>query len=268
MNTECSVLIPSCDSYSDLWEPFFTLFERFWPDCPFPVYLGNNSLSFERAGVRLIHSSQGNNWTNRVRDHLKAIDTPYVLLMLEDFFLRHRVRTDRILAGLDVLAARDGRLLRLHPRPRPSVRLAGWPEAGSIPVGTPYRVSTQAAIWRRETILSLMRDSESIWQFEIRGTERSAAFSDGFFSFWDSVLPYDHHVVERGKWFPRDARYFKAQNIGCDLARRPVMSAGEYCAYAIHAAGSEVLHSVPAVRKLGVVGRLRVFKNMAANERE
>jgi len=38
----CSILIPSCDKYSDLWRPFFTLFWRHWPDCPFPVYLGSN----------------------------------------------------------------------------------------------------------------------------------------------------------------------------------------------------------------------------------
>jgi hypothetical protein len=268
MISDCCILIPSCDAYADLWQPFFTLFARFWSDCPFPVFLGNNSLRFERTGVRVIHSSQGNNWTNRVRDHLEAIDTTYVLLMLEDFFLRRSVPTERIVRGLNALSVQDGYMLRLHARPRPVLQVAGCPEIGAIPAGTPYRVSTQASIWRRETLLRLMRDGESIWQFEIHGTRRSAALPDGFFSFWESVLPYDHHVVERGKWFPREARFFKALNIGCEFDRRPLMSRSEYAAYAIHAAGSEILQSVPSIRSLSLLDRLRKRQNLAANERE
>jgi hypothetical protein len=261
MISNCSVLVPSCDSYSDLWTPFFTLFGRFWEDCPFPVYLGNNSLGFHHPGVRVIHSSQGNNWTDRVRDHLRAIDTPYVLLMLEDFFLRRPVPTKRVTDGLRALASLGGHLLRLHARPRPELRVAGAPELGTIRAGAPYRVSTQAAIWRRETILALMRDGESIWQFEIQGTGRSAVFPDGFYSFWESALTYDHHVVERGKWFPRDARYFESLNIGCDLTRRPLMSKSEYFVYAIHGLGSEVLHSIPSIRRSSPLSRLRALKN-------
>ena len=34
-----AILIVSCDKYSDLWDPFFKLFFKFWPDCPFNIYL-------------------------------------------------------------------------------------------------------------------------------------------------------------------------------------------------------------------------------------
>jgi hypothetical protein len=37
-----AVIVVSCDLYSDVWKPFFTLFFKYWNDCPFPVYLTSN----------------------------------------------------------------------------------------------------------------------------------------------------------------------------------------------------------------------------------
>src|SRR5687767_11173207 len=92
----CSLLVPSCDSYSDLWRPFWTLFWRYWPDCPFPAHLGSNVERFDDVRVTTVTAGGGNNWTNRVREQVEALSTPYVLLMLEDFFLRAPVPTSRV----------------------------------------------------------------------------------------------------------------------------------------------------------------------------
>ena len=45
--SDCSILVVSCDRYRDLWTPFFTLFQRYWPDCDMPVYLGTNCAQVE-----------------------------------------------------------------------------------------------------------------------------------------------------------------------------------------------------------------------------
>ena len=52
----CSVLVPSCDAYADLWIPFFALFWRYWSDCPFPVYLGTNPVD-GASGLALLHAA-------------------------------------------------------------------------------------------------------------------------------------------------------------------------------------------------------------------
>src|SRR5438270_12060517 len=83
----CSVLVLSCDSYSDLWRPFFTLFWRHWPDCPLDVYLGTNSTRYEDARVCSLNAGRGEPWSKRLRYFLNQMDSRYVLIMLEDFFL-------------------------------------------------------------------------------------------------------------------------------------------------------------------------------------
>src|SRR6476646_3876365 len=105
---QCSILIPSCDTYSDLWEPFLTLFHKYWPDCPYPIFLGSNAEDYNDSRVRMIHAGHGNNWSNRVREQLERISSPYVLMMLEDFFLRCPVQTDRVEVCLSALEKLKG----------------------------------------------------------------------------------------------------------------------------------------------------------------
>jgi hypothetical protein len=49
---DASILVVSCDGYQDLWKPFFSCFLKYWPDCPFPVYLGSNNLTYPDCRVR------------------------------------------------------------------------------------------------------------------------------------------------------------------------------------------------------------------------
>jgi len=48
------VLIASCDAYSDAWAPFFALMKKYWPDCPYPIYLISNYQDPGICGVRPI----------------------------------------------------------------------------------------------------------------------------------------------------------------------------------------------------------------------
>jgi len=226
-NDRCAVLISSCDAYADLWRPFFTLFWRYWPDCPFPVYLGSNHQTFEHPRVTTIRAGHDYGWTHCVREQIAALDVPYVLLMLEDFFLRRPVKTTQILSCLEALITLNGHMLRLVRRPPPDLPVASFPRIGKIKLGAPYRVSTQATLWRRSVLLDLMRENETIWQFEIRGSRRSDSMGDAFYCVWRSVLPYKHHVVERGKWFRHEARRFGRMGIGCDFTRRQIMTRWE-----------------------------------------
>src|SRR5579875_2993140 len=81
----CAVLVMSCDAYRDLWNPFFTLFRRYWHDCPWPVYLGTNRLQFADEHVTSLAAGDGP-WSERLRFCLQQIEADFVLLLLEDYF--------------------------------------------------------------------------------------------------------------------------------------------------------------------------------------
>jgi hypothetical protein len=212
----------SCDAYRDLWTPFFTLFWRYWPDCPFPVYLGTNSAYFDDPRVRNLRAGN-HEWSQRLKAHLQQIEAEYVLLLLEDYFFTASISTEAINESLHWLHRLNGIVLRLFPCPGPDEPLEHNRAIGRIYPYAWYRVSTQAAIWKKPQLLELLLDHESIWDFELKGSQRTQLQPQGFYSTYKAVIRYQQ-VVERGEWFWYAARRFGKQRIGCDFAARPVMS--------------------------------------------
>jgi hypothetical protein len=212
----------SCDAYRDLWQPFFTLFRRHWKDCPWPVYLGTNHLSYADDHVVTLPAGDVE-WSARLRFCLNRIPADFVLLLLEDYFLDRPVSTPLLRQKLSLLLSLGGAQLRLFPLPGPDRKMPSHPDLGNIHPHAPYRVSTQAAIWNRAHLLQLLVDHESIWDFEWNATHRSRLSSMPYFASYKALIHY-RQVVERGEWFRSEARYFGSQQIGCDFSARPVMS--------------------------------------------
>jgi hypothetical protein len=222
---DCTVLVSSCDRYADLWDPYFYLLRLHWPDCPFPVALITESKHSPIPDVRPLCLGNGLDWSTLLLNALNSVDTPYVLLTLEDFFLRRSVDTAGVMSLYHEMRRKSLRMLRLIPRPGPT-NVMDNVEYGGIAVDAPFKVSTQAAFWHTETLRQLLVPGETAWQFEINGSLRSAEF-EGFVAVWKEVLPYHHHVIERGKWFPWDYWKFSRMNIGVDPSARSIMTAGE-----------------------------------------
>src|SRR4051794_37784312 len=116
----CALLVVSCDPYADLWPPFFALLRRHWADCPFPVYLGTGENSRPPEGVAVLRSAGGKDWSRCMRDYLDALPQPYVLVMLDDFFLRRAVSNADVVACLRFAEANQATQVRLIPRPKPT----------------------------------------------------------------------------------------------------------------------------------------------------
>ena len=95
-NKTLSMLVLSCDAYSALWGDFFNLRDKYWPDCPYKWYLVTESKDFQRDGVEVIKCGKDFNWAGRLRYALHLVDTKYVGIYLEDYFISAKVDNARI----------------------------------------------------------------------------------------------------------------------------------------------------------------------------
>ena len=244
MNQLCTIVISSCDAYSDLWRPFFTLMQRQWADCPFPIILGSNHLVFEDPSVKTICVGDEKNWSNSTLIQLEQIKTTYVLMLLDDFFIEQNVDNESVMAALDFAQRCEAHLVRLHTNPPPD-RPTTHSAFGEITLNAPYRVSTQAAIWQRTSLIALLKKGESIWSFEIEGTQRSRTiFENGFYGSWQSIITYSH-VVERGKWMPRAIKKYENMAIGCDFSARPTFEGKDLWLFRATRLKAEIVKRLP-----------------------
>ncbi len=208
---------------------FFRFFGKYWPDCPFPVYLGTQTLEADVHGVTTLLAGPDesrpvvSDWSGSLRRFLNQLDSENVLLMLEDFFLSKTVSTANVLEQLAALRSLAGTVLRLHPSPPPTINAGkDYPGIGEQHRLAPFRVSLQASIWNRQGLLALLREGETPWAFEILGTFRSQAQPRGFYCTFHREIQY-RHVVEQGQWFWAAARHYRRKRIGCDFKAREVM---------------------------------------------
>jgi hypothetical protein len=226
MSVSTALLVVSCDAYRDLWEPFFTLLFRYWTDCPFRIYLGSNHAAYPDRRVAALTVGEDRDWSSNLLRMLELIPDGGVLLLQEDFLIDRPVQTEKVKHLIGYADEKQAACLRLMPIPGPDQACADNPEVGSIAIGAAYRVSLQAAWWRKENLAAIARAGESPWQFEHLGSRRSDVLSAPFLSLRDGIeypLDYFTTAVFRGFWEPGAVALCRRENIPVDLKRRPVM---------------------------------------------
>ena len=91
------VLINSCDKYSDVWEIFFPLFFKYWPNCPWEVYLGSNTKSYYHPKLKSILIGEDISWADSTSKMLEQIPHEHILFLLDDFFIFKYVDNAKVL---------------------------------------------------------------------------------------------------------------------------------------------------------------------------
>ena len=223
---DTSVFIVSCDAYKDVWPPFFSFFDRLWPDCPYPVYLQSNSEAYSHPRVTVINTQHDIDWSQNLIQSLSRISSKRIILLMEDFLLWHPTKTDRIAQLNNCMDEMGAVYLRLVSKPFPNTPIENYPGVGIIDKGALYRCSAQASIWDRKTLLALLKPGESAWEFEMNGSKRSNALPGVFLSVdladqsqWP--IRYVNSIIKR-KWTPEALDYCAEHGVSVNLKARPV----------------------------------------------
>jgi len=217
----CAIVVPSCDSYEDAWSPFFTFFFRYWPDCPFPIYLITETKRYPDKRVRMLNLGKDNGWANNMFIALDTIPEKYFIYFLEDVYITKKVDTARIIRLFDLLKKDNVSCLRLFPAPGPDKAYGNDKEIGIIANDAPYRVSTMPSIWDKEAFKRLLKHGENAWQMELDGTKRAAQMDELFLSVWpgDDAMPLFATAIKKGRWQYDALRLCKSEGIPVVSAR-------------------------------------------------
>ena len=216
MGNSIPLIVSSCDKCSDLWQPFFYLIKKNWPDFNRKVYLCTDTKTYACEGLDIacpLRMPSGSTWSENLIALLKGIDEEYVLLMLEDFWLKEKVDAMQLHQCEEIMNndSSIGFICLVHqlvpsPENPTSEKYSNLIEYGRH---TPYRVTTQAGLWRRDYLLSLLRKHESAWWFEMFGSKRSSRSDYHSYVVKKSVFSYDDGgVLFRGIFVEEYIRSF------------------------------------------------------------
>ncbi len=232
-----TILVNSCDSYQDLWGPFFTLLKKYWNPIDVPIIFNTESLDFEFDGLNIIcvHPEKQNYpYGKRMINALSYVKTEYVVLLLDDFFLREKVDEDKIKEIINWMDS-DRDIVYFNCDITPVY--SDWEKDKyigyrRIPWGNEYTLNMQAAIWRTKKLKQYWLPDVSPWDWEeysnlYGAVNRKDKFycahtlNGGFcnYGFRNDV----GWAVVHGKWVIDDVQpLFEKENIKIDFSERGV----------------------------------------------
>jgi hypothetical protein len=217
------VLICSSDSRADVLERVLPSLFKYWPDCPYPIYVGRNTHYGLGPNVTTLVARRSD-WRMECYEHATQIAESHLIVILDDFLLQRPVDQHRLSKLVSEAVDLDLAYLRLQPLGRSIldrlVHLAGtrfMADIQAISEGRPFYSGLQIAIWNKAHFLTLLKLQGSIWDFEHHrklGVPHYAITGCPPISY--------SHLVERGRWLPYAQLLLSQAGLPADLGVRPI----------------------------------------------
>ncbi|MDP5231638.1 MAG: hypothetical protein NWQ38_14700 [Cellulophaga sp.] len=231
-----ALIINTCDKFEDCWDPFFKLFETYWPDFDGQIYLNTELKDYEYKNLNIIalkvaKDANGKRltWSECLKNALHLIEEEYVLYMQEDYFLKAPVQNDLINRYVSLMKKNEIiDCIHLTDQAVESMEPSEFESLYDVKLNQRYRLSCQAAIWKKAVLDFYLRNHESAWEFEEFGSKRSAWENHKFYVVdpnWikideNEILPYVFTGIIGGKWKKEVIQLFDKFNIKIDFTKR------------------------------------------------
>lgn len=214
-----SILVVSCDRYSDLWPIFFNGYFKYWDDPDAKIYLGTNFKSYDDPRVTTIKIGEDKEYTTNLKAMLASIETDYVIILVEDIFFSARVDLQHLRGFIKDCVVNKGSYLKLiqsYPLGQPS---ACSQRIGPIANGVHYRIGIGAALWEKAVLDKCLVFGMSAWDLEknknnvFDRVEPERAFGIRGDYSGSPIFKYTHGVM-KGAWTLEAIPYLKREGFG------------------------------------------------------
>ncbi|MBQ9861544.1 MAG: hypothetical protein IJO75_04720 [Clostridia bacterium] len=218
LKQNCTLLLNTCDSYSDCWEPFFKLLTVQWKNFDMNVVINTESKRYTYEGLNIKMSNCRASWGKRLITALDSIDSKYILFCLEDFLLESPVAVEEVEKCYEYMEQNpDIACFCFYPtEDQNNMRSQKYVGFEQRPQSGEYRLNCQIALWNREKLRSYIRPHENPWEWELYGSRRSSRYNAEFYSICnDAPKVFDYKnggALRRGRWWmemvlPLDKQY-------------------------------------------------------------
>ena len=234
-----AILINTCDKFDDCWDPFFKLWSLYWRNCSGKVYLNTEYKNYHYAGMDIIplkvcetrHISKDQRvaWSQCLKWALEDIKSDIILYMQEDYFLNESVKNNIVEKYVQLMTEnKDINCIHLTDQSIRAESKSKYEHLDRAALHQRYRVSCQAALWRKSELLELIREYEDAWEFEEFGSKRSAVLNREYYvvnrNFVQlkefEIIPYIFTGIIQGRWYEEVVPLFEKQGIVVDFAKR------------------------------------------------
>jgi hypothetical protein len=216
------VFICSSDSRKDILGRVLPSIFKYWPDCPYRIYVGLNTYCGISPAVTTL-VAQPSGWRTECLEQVTQMPETHLIVVLDDYLFQGPVNQGRLSMLVSQAVTSDLAYLRLLPLGKSlTQRLFSSPTVNSvvgiqaIEDGRPFYSGLQIAIWNRAHFVSLLKLRGTVWDFEHHHRRGVAHYS----IINDPPIRY-RHLVEKGRWLPYAKSELARVGLSTQLGPRP-----------------------------------------------
>lgn len=177
MESKFSIIISTCDKFSDLWDAHIQLLNKNWADRNVDTFLVTDKptdRTFENVNV--VAAGEATEITERLRAVMPLIKTEYILFTLDDYFLTEKISTKAILEDIEDMKEQEIDYMRLSVLSRKNLKNRKAVEvADKIYLmdnwAREYVVSLYAGLWKKSFMKKTLNEALNAWQYEVALTK-------------------------------------------------------------------------------------------------
>ena len=208
------LIVLSCSKNVDTFLPFCHFMEKYYPNHPDILYLtdGIKNPFYETIPVK----NQLETWTKGFRKFLKQIEDEYVLLMIDDCFIRRPVDVERIEEAESIMAAEPNVALMNFElswdENDEETDYIGWKKRKH---GSRFEVSLMCGLWNREKLLKVVDRDCTPWEIE---EDQDGKGFDYYINSGDYIIDWGYKTFQpvgkvKGKWTEETLNYLKNEGL-------------------------------------------------------
>ena len=216
MNNDLAIIISSCDSYCDAWQPMIDSINEQFHDLESDVFLITESVITGDSRVTVINIGYESTFGHRLSKALEMLSHKYVLLLFDDFIVTKGISQTLLKDYCDIIT--KNQISCLYIDYYRSQRTKGIGKYQKVNLSKRYSIDLSIALWNKEFLLSLIDTSWSPWEFE-KNARKSELNKNSL--IWSVTSSFSHSTIKRispagliikGKYTRMGLAYLKEYN--------------------------------------------------------
>ena len=217
-----TLLVSSCKDYTSLLDNFFIQFKKHFPEFDGDIVI--NTFYDDKRYNSISKKYDEYSWSCRTKKALSLVKTPYILILMDDYYLKSNVDSS-LFSNFVELLSNNKRIgyLKLYEHNKHIIKLNKeyynkyfFNEGKRVK----FSISLQAGLWKKTYLNKVLRRGEDAWVFERNGSYRSYYYHELKLTLdVDNFMLFDYFggsLVKRGL-FSQDVVDYYVKNEGLNF---------------------------------------------------
>jgi hypothetical protein len=224
-----AIFVSSSDNYSDIWDLFFDLFYRYWPEFQGKIYLQTQEKEYSHKQLNITCTKVGRlkHFGATLRAGLDKIPEENILFIMIDYIFMGKVNNEQINKYYNFFLTHNADSLRLVEENFENFNLTDNQDIIECLPPAPNRFfSYQIAFWNKTVLKEMALPHENPWSSEWYGDKRAHVIPLKLYSIKKEVIPpipYDlRGCLHRSKWLSNAIEFLNKIKYPIDFDKRGI----------------------------------------------